>query len=66
MIRYSVFVRSWWRYNPSWPSGLEPSAGRKKYLRKGIDLELAQSICANWNRMHKPGRLSRKCEFEEM
>lgn len=62
--RYNVFHRTWWRRNPSWPDGREPGAGRKTYLRRGVTLEEARQLCAEYNRTHNPGFLSRKAEFE--
>lgn len=62
---YDVFTRTWWRNNPSWPKGLEPCPGRKTYLRKHVTWEDARAICEQYNSTHKPGRLSRKAEFEE-
>jgi hypothetical protein len=61
---YMVFVRSWWRVNKSRPSGLEPHAGRKKIIRRGVKtIEEARMICQEYNRLNPPGRLSRKAEF---
>jgi len=66
MTTYAVFTRTWWRYNPAWPNGLEPCAGKKKYLRKGITSEeSARDIARVWNANNKPGRLSRKADYEE-
>lgn len=63
---YRVFTRTWWRNNPAWPQGLEPCAGRKHTLRRNVKTEAeARSICQAWNATHKPGRLSRKAEYEE-
>jgi hypothetical protein len=65
MATYSVFVRNWWRENPSWPNGLEPYPGRKHYLAKGLGTEEeARNVAQAYNRAHNPGRLSRKAEFE--
>jgi hypothetical protein len=62
---YAVFVRTWWRSNPSWPNGLEPCAGKKRYLRRRIATEEeARRICRQYNDTHEPGRLSRKAEYE--
>ena len=63
---YRVFVRTWWKNNPGWPNGLEPCPGRKTTIRKGVKTEgEARSICEVYNANHKPGRLSRKAEYEE-
>lgn len=64
---YNVFVRSWWRDNPSWPNGLEPHAGEKKYIERFLESEdEAQEICQSYNDMHDAGRYSIKAEYEEM
>lgn len=64
---YSVFVRSWWRDNPDWPNGLEPHAGKKKYIERFLESEEeAQEICQAYNQMHDAGRYSIKAEYEEM
>lgn len=62
---YNVFTRTWWRPNPAWPNGLEPGAGRKTYLRRGVSYADARAICEQYNKTHTPGRLSRKAEFEQ-
>ena len=62
---YDIFVRNWWKENPDWPEGLEPDGTDKKYLAYGIKTrEEAIEICQEYNTTHKPGRLSRKAEFE--
>ena len=62
---YRVFVRNWWRVNPSWPQGLEPNGGaRKTTLARRCTEQEAQRIARQWNATHKPGRLSRKAEYE--
>jgi hypothetical protein len=62
---YNVFTRTWWKPNPAWPDGLEPSPGKRRYLARGVSRERALQICEEWNSTHKPGRLSKKAEFEE-
>ncbi len=67
--KYNVFVRNWWKLNPSWPDGLEPDGGaRKMYLKgcQGLTLEEARQACKAWNDTHNPGKLSRKAEFESV
>ncbi len=66
-MSYSVFTRVWWKDNPSWPNGLEPYAGAPKhYLDRHVETEQeARTMCREWNAKHKPGRYSRKAEFEE-
>lgn len=61
---YQVFVRNWWKRNPSWPNGLEPNpCARKTTIRRGLTYAEAQQFCEEYNRTHKPGRFSRKAEF---
>jgi len=63
---YKVFTRTWWKNNPQWPNGLEPCAGRKTTIAKGIQTEQeARAICKRYNDNHNPGRLSRKAEYTE-
>lgn len=62
--KYQIFVRNWWKRNPSYPDGLEPDSGARKTklcICEGIDE--ARRICKQYNETHKPGRLSRKAEF---
>jgi hypothetical protein len=63
--RYRAFTRTWWRHNSAWPNGLEPGAGRKTTLARNLSHDEAKRLCADWNATHKPGRLSRKAEFEQ-
>lgn len=63
--QYDVFVRSWWKENPSWPRGLEPCPGKKRYIARRVSFTEARRICDEHARSHPPGRLSRKAEFEE-
>lgn len=62
---FNVFHRTWWVENPEWPNGLEPGAGRKTYLARGVSESEALEMCREWNDTHDPGRLSRKAEFEQ-
>lgn len=64
-MSFQVFVRNWWKPNKNWPNGLEPDpCARKTTIRRGVQTEEeAQAICAEYNRTHKPGRLSRKAEY---
>ena len=65
-MAYRVFVRTWWKANKAWPSGLEPHAGRKTTLHRRVATEdEARRICREYNSTHDPGRLSRKAEYEE-
>lgn len=65
-VLYYVFTRTWWRNNPAYPNGLEPSAGKRRVLRKYLTRGEALRFCAEWNANNKPGRFSRKCEFDAM
>ena len=64
---YSVFTRTWWKENPSWPNGLEPDAsGKRHYLERGLATEEeARRVAKEYNATHRPGRLSKRAEFEE-
>lgn len=65
-MSYRVFVRNWWKNNPAWPNGLEPHAGRKTTIRRRVETEEeARRVCQEYNASHKPGRFSRKAEYEE-
>lgn len=64
MNDYRVFSRTWWQENPNWPNGLEPSPGRKTTLCYVNTEEEAREQCAEYAKRHKPGRLSRKAEYE--
>ena len=67
MMGFRCFSRTWWCENPSWPNGLEPEAGRKRY-RRGARFETeeeARNYCIDWNDCHDGGRYSLKMEFEE-
>lgn len=67
-MSYRVFTRTWWKKatSPGWPNGLEPCLGRKYTLHPQVATEQeARDICAEWNRTHKPGKLSRKAEYQE-
>ena len=66
LMAYNVFVRNWWQENSDWPGGLEPDAGaRKSYLKYGLSEDDARAMAKEYNATHKPGRLSRKAEFED-
>jgi hypothetical protein len=65
MPAYNVFIRTWWRKNPNWPNGLEPHPGRKRTIRRGVAWAEARQLCDEYNESHRPGRYSRKAEFEE-
>lgn len=63
---YDVFVRTWWRRNRTWPNGLEPHPGVKRYLARQVSYDEARALCRTYNASHDPGPLSRKAEFEEV
>jgi hypothetical protein len=63
--RYTVFTRTWWKHNPSWPNGLEPGVGKKTRIARNVSEAEARQICQQYNATHKPGRLSRKAEYEQ-
>ena len=63
---FKTFTRTWWKENPSWPNGLEPEAGERTYLKRFYDEAEAREFCQEWNDAHEPGRLSLKCEYEEV
>jgi hypothetical protein len=66
-MSYQVFTRNWWKLNPEWPRGIEPDGGaRKSNLQKVATEREARAICADWNMTHRPGKLSRKAEYEEL
>lgn len=65
-MSYKTFTRTWWRENTSYPNGLEPHAGRKKYWgRYQLESE-ARTACHNYNATHEAGKLSKKMEYEEV
>jgi molybdopterin-guanine dinucleotide biosynthesis protein len=65
---YKVFTRTWWKANNSgqWPDNLEPHMGRKTTLAKRVTREEALRICKAYNDTHKPGKFSRKAEFQAL
>jgi hypothetical protein len=61
---FRIFSRTWWRPNVNWPQGLEPHAGRKHTIGFADTEEAARDMCRVYAANHKPGRLSRKAEYE--
>tara|TARA_R110000851_G_scaffold174949_1_gene321146 strand:- start:711 stop:902 length:192 start_codon:yes stop_codon:yes gene_type:complete len=61
---FKVFSRTWWKENPDWPNGLEPSMGRKHTLDVVATEAEAVALCREYNK-RPSGRLSRKAEFED-
>lgn len=61
---FRVFVRDWWRVENG---KLVPAPGARKttlYSRVQTEEE-ARRIAQDYNVTHKPGKLSRKAEYEE-
>lgn len=63
-MRYRTFIRNWYRVNKNWTGGLEPHIGRSIQHRTHDTREEARAECDKYNDTHKPGKLSRKMEFE--
>ena len=66
-VTYRAFTRTWWRNNDSgeWSNGLEPCPGRKTTIGRRLTEDEARRLCKAWNAGHRPGRLSRKAEYEQ-
>jgi len=62
---YDVFHRTWWKYNSTWPNGLEPQIGKRHYIKCHVTYDDAKELCDNYNAIYDPGDLSDKAEFEE-
>jgi len=63
-MSYRIFHRTWWRHNKDWEGGLEPHAGFKTYIGTAATEDDARAQCAEWNAANRPGKLSRKAEYE--
>lgn len=63
MAQYQLFIRNWWRKDPSAPGGITPGPGRKTIVGYVDDEEAARARCKEYNDTHKPGKLSRKMEY---
>ena len=64
-MAYKVFVRNWWKHNPSWPNGREPDPTAQKTTLGVYDTEEeARERCRAYNDTHEPGKLSRKAEYQ--
>lgn len=66
----TVFVRNWWRvekrlvFGNHYKSVLVPNpSARRTVLATGLTPEEALQMCDEYNKTHKPGRLSRKAEW---
>jgi hypothetical protein len=66
-MAFKVFTRTAWvrTTDPGWPGGIKPGWGRERTLARVATADVARQMCAEWNRTHKPGKLSRKAEFRE-
>jgi len=60
---YKIFTRTWWKDNKNYPNGLEPCIGRSTTIARVQTEEDARLYCKEYNKTHKPGRLSRKAEY---
>jgi len=65
-MTYQVFTRTWWKRNPRYPNGLEPSMGRKYTIGQVATEEEAREMCKEYNTAHEAGELSRKAEYQEI
>ena len=68
---YRVFVRNWWRWEQdrfdrlAGTRHLVPDPGaRKTTLATHCTEEEALELCEAYAKTHRPGRLSRKAEYE--
>lgn len=62
-MKYQIFTRTWWKENPKYPNGLEPSPGRKTIIDYANTEAEARDICERYNSTHDSGRLLRKAEY---
>lgn len=60
--RYTTFTRTWWRIENGKRA---PGIGRRYTHERNLTYEQALDYCRAWNATHEPGKLSRKCEFEQ-
>ena len=63
---HRVFIRDWWRKNPDYPDGLEPCAGPKSHYGYATSERIARKAAQYYNKLHDPGELSRKAEYEKV
>ena len=59
---YRVFVRNWWRMERS--QRVPDPGARKTTIARHCTESEARAICEQYATTHKPGRLSRKAEYE--
>lgn len=65
MAKYTCFTRNWWKWDYQNGKKIkvpDPQA-RKTQLQSFSSEEKARQYCEEWNNTHKPGPLSRKCEY---
>ena len=70
---YTVFVRNWFKYNPSVINeldsslnGLEPDSRARKYKLATFETEKeCMEYAKEYNRTHKKGRLRRQAEYTQ-
>ena len=70
---YTVFVRNWFKYNPSVINeldsslnGLEPDPRARKYKLATFKTENeARDYAREYNKTHKEGKLRRKAEYTQ-
>lgn len=67
-MSYSIFWRTWWRKNRSWPNGLEPEPGKRHYVATAETIGEARALCKQYQSEHgftaEQLRLGAKFEFE--
>lgn len=61
---YRMFTRNWWKMEDG-ERVPDPSA-RRTVQGYATDEQDAIKFCQDWNALHEPGKLSNKCEFEEL
>lgn len=65
MATYTCFVRNWykWEYKGNVKTKVPDPTARRTVLQPFNNEESARDYCQKWNDTHKPGPLSRKCEY---
>ena len=62
---YQTFTRNWWKMREN--GQLEPAPrARKTYYSKVNTEEQARKLCKEYNSTHRPGKLSRKMEYQQI
>tara|TARA_B100001093_G_scaffold320212_1_gene305516 strand:+ start:1836 stop:2057 length:222 start_codon:yes stop_codon:yes gene_type:complete len=70
---FTVFVRNWFKYNPSVINeldsslnGIEPDSRARKYKLATFENEVkAREYCKEYNKTHKKGKLRRQAEYTQ-